>query len=867
MSSRRSRKTNSSVARQDAALKTPMTPVKEAAPPRVNPNLVAGILVALFFAFALFIRAYLPYHQVFTNVGIKFTSNDSYFFMRLVDNIIRNFPHHTNIDPYLQYPAYGAVGVDFFVWLLTVPAWIIGLGSPSQHTIDVIDAWLPAVMGALTVFPVYFIGKELFNRWAGVLSAALIAMLPGEFLGRSILGFTDNHVAETLFTAVAMLFLVLAVKTASQRQLNFSHIMQRDWAVIKRPLIYSLLAGFSLGVYIFTWLGALLFVFMAFLFFVIQFIVDHLKRKSTDYLCFVGVVFFFVALVMAKMVSSSMLYIASMFIATLAMVVLSGISRWMAHKKMMTGLYPLSLVGLAAVAIGFLFLADRPLFESMLGAFVIFSPAGAQLTTIEMQRLISPIYGNPFAIAYGNFPGLLSPDPVNQVLNFRNFISFIFSGFSLSLISSAILIYLIIRKGTAEKGLLVVWSLVILAATLGQRRFGYYLAINVALLTGYLSWLALRSVGRRYSEVILLGLWLIVIICLAIDRLGPYVVVNIALLAGYILWRIFQLAGSDASHRRARARKADSAITLKYAMTTMAVLVVFQAIFAPIFLFPAFKDSPTIGVASTAPYAPTDGWVSSLNWLKDNSPEPLGNPDVYYQVQQQPATGANYTYPASVYSVVAWWDYGYWITRIAHRIPVANPSQDAQAIKKVASFFTTGDEKAASALRDEMASKYFVLDHETTLSKFWAIITWAGRRPTEFFDSYLVQQQGQTTPNQVTLYYPAYYNSMAVRLFNFDAKAVTPDNVIVIAYQERNFSGNVYKVVSDVKQYPTYQEAEAFVSGNQSGNYRIVGVSPMKSPVPLEALANYRLVHGSETTISLQDVGDVPQVKVFEYAK
>src|SRR3990172_4189663 len=146
-----------------------------------RPRLIIPIGLVLLFAVSLFIRTFLPYDQVFTQVGIKYTSNDSYFFMRLVDNILANFPNHTGADPYLIYPTYsGRVEANFFIWLLTVPAWIIGLGSPSQHTLDVIAVFLPAVMGALTVIPVYFIGKELFGRWAGVLAAALIAILPGE---------------------------------------------------------------------------------------------------------------------------------------------------------------------------------------------------------------------------------------------------------------------------------------------------------------------------------------------------------------------------------------------------------------------------------------------------------------------------------------------------------------------------------------------------------------------------------------------------------------------------------------------------------------------------------------------------------------
>ncbi|MDP2931377.1 MAG: STT3 domain-containing protein, partial [Chloroflexota bacterium] len=157
-----------------------------------SPKFVAGVFVALFFATALCFRVLLPYPAVFGSDWIKYTGIDPYYNMRLVDNLLQNFPHHMSIDPYHIFPgATGEISIRFFVWLLAGVTWLIGLGSPSPHTIDVVGVYFPAVLGALAVIPVYFIGKTLVNRWAGVLGAGLIAIMPGEFLGRSILGFTD----------------------------------------------------------------------------------------------------------------------------------------------------------------------------------------------------------------------------------------------------------------------------------------------------------------------------------------------------------------------------------------------------------------------------------------------------------------------------------------------------------------------------------------------------------------------------------------------------------------------------------------------------------------------------------------------------
>ena len=69
------------------------------------PKLTSVILVALFFGIALYLRAYLPYDKVFSGDWIKFTSVDAYFHMRLVDNLVHNFPYHMAIDPTASTPA------------------------------------------------------------------------------------------------------------------------------------------------------------------------------------------------------------------------------------------------------------------------------------------------------------------------------------------------------------------------------------------------------------------------------------------------------------------------------------------------------------------------------------------------------------------------------------------------------------------------------------------------------------------------------------------------------------------------------------------------------------------------------------------
>jgi hypothetical protein len=91
---------------------------------------------------------------------------------------------------------------------------------------------------------------------------------------------------------------------------------------------------------------------------------------------------------------------------------------------------------------------------------------------------------------------------------------------------------------------------------------------------------------------------------------------------------------------------------------------------------------------------------------------------------------------------------------------------------------------------------------------------------------------------------------------------------MVIGYEERqDEAGNVFKLVTEANQYASYEEANEFISGQETGNYRIISSDPMVSCVPLEELDNYELVHASEQGLQLTSGNLTPQVKIFQYTQ
>jgi len=761
---------------------------------KIPPIAIVGIILAALFGLSLYIRITLPYDQIFVGDWVWFRETDAYFYIRNIENLVHNFPHFNPFDPYILYPGGGGGLVrPFFPWFIAGIIRLVSVGAPTLHTMETIAAYMPTILGTLTLIPVYFIGKELFNRWVGVIAAALVVILPGEFLHRSLLGFTDHHVAEVLFSTVTILFLIMAIKRAREREISFGHLLSRDWSTITKPLVYILLAGIFLGIYLLTWQGGLMFIFVIFAYLVIQFIVDHLRHKSSDYLCIIGTPLFLIAFLMLipvlGMSGLDSIYRVSLPIAIVVPIVLSIVSRFMAGKALKPICYPLTLLGLLGISLVALNAINPSLFQSILEKFSIFTPGGAMLTVLEVQPLTAQI-------AWGNFT----------------------TSFFISFISFAMLIYLVIKEKSTDKTLFLVWSLIMLMAVLGQRRFGYYYAVNAALLTGYFSWKMLDIAGLRKLLT------------------KPKEVVE----------TVRKFKKREKKTREKTRPKTFMQPRGAWVMVIVVGVVIFFAVF-----FPNISHVERLG--SQPNYIMNEGWYSSCQWLKDNSPEPFDNSDCYYELY---SPRSEFKYPETAYGVMSWWDYGYFIMQIGHRIPNANPGQAGAA--RAGQFFTAQNESSGNEYADRSGLEYVMIDYAMATGKFYAMVEWADGSVADFYEIYYVPQEsgGQWIP----LYYPAYYKSTVARLYNFDCQAVVPTESTVISYsEEEDPQGTSYKLITDAQYFTTYEEAEAYIASQTSGNYRIVSINPFISPVPLEALDSYERIHSSGDTTSSTTV------KIFKY--
>ncbi len=778
---------------------------------------IYNVLLVAIVALAFYIRVVLPWDSIFVGDMIRIAADDAVFHMRLVENTVHNFPHRIFFDPFTHFPYGNHLHFGpLFTWVVAIIAFVVeaiigGGGIPTRHTIELVGAFLPAVGGALIVLAAYFVAKEIFDdRRVGLLSALILAVMPGQFLSRTLLGFADHHVLEILFSTLTILFFMIAVKRAEG--LRFEHVLNKDWNVLKTPLIYSALAGLMLGFYLLSWPGAPMFAFIIVVYAVVQCVANHMRNRSSDGLCIVGVTAFVFPIVMVAQIvlegvgQYGRMHILSFILGILVFLVLSIIPKAMERQNISRSHYPFVLIGIGTVGLGGMYFFSPDLFGSLFGAFRIFMPAYGALTIAEVQPMF--FRGGQFTLAPAWF----------------NFTTTLYIG----LIAMVMLGYRVMREWRASETLLLIWSIAMLLATISQNRFAYYFAVNLAILSGYF--------GIKLLEF---GGW------------GE-------------LYENFKRKVSDSSDI--------TRFVPKYVKLGHVLVVILVAL---LLIHPNLTI--TAQSARHGPGVDMD-WYSALVWMRHNTPDPGVD---YYGIYEAPPPGERFPYPEKAYSVMSWWDYGHIITYYARRIPVANPFQagigginpDGTIRPGASTFLAATDLSIASMVLDDLDTRYIISSIAMPTGKFWAIATWAEGDTSRFFGAYFIKEMTErgmelrpVMPNNPILFYPDFYRTMVVRLHLFEGEAYTPvDTTWVISYDKRDdiIIGQTINVITDSRLFTTYEEAAAFIDANPE--YKIVGISPFESPVPLEELEDFRLVHESPTTAVSIGERDIRRVVIFEY--
>ena len=763
-------------------------------------------------AFMLWVR--LQSYENFTRGGeVFFSGNDAWYHFRQVQYTVQNWPKTMPYDPWTYFPFGTSVGQfgTLYDQLVATAALIVGLGDPSHQLVAKTLLVAPAVFGALVAVPTYFIGKRLGGRPGGLFGVVVLALLPGTFLRRGLVGFADHNIAEPLFQSFAVLAMMVALTVAEREKPVWELVADRDVDSLRRPIGFAVLAGVATALYLWTWPPGVLLVGIFGVFYLLKLSADYVRGVSPDHLALVGTV--------SMAVTGLLLLVPlgtldpsptkfSILQPLLAFGVAAGCAfmAWLARewddRDLTTWGYPATIGGILLAITGFVYLAFNSLFDLIRNNVVrvIGFSTGARTRTIgEAQPFLSraqPQYG------------ISGFDVVVQEYGLMLFTAGL---------AALWMIWTTFRTDDhrAENLLVLVWTAFIIAAAFTQIRFNYYLAVPVAVLNAYL-------IGRVISTA----------------NLGDW-----------------------SSYKDVEGYQVVAVIFVILIVTP--VLVVPASIGTTGYSsFDETNTAVTVG-QHTGPGAITK-WDGSLDWLANQTPKEgdYGNANnaermKYFGTYHQ--NNSDFSYPEGAYGVMSWWDYGHWITVEGERIPNANPFQEGA--KTAAKYLLAPSEQRANNIiqtlgENQEDTRYVMVDWKMVepSSKFGA--------PTVFhegvdqYDFYRLLYQGidSNNPRLATrVKSQRYYESQMVRLYLYHGSAVEP-RPIVVDY-DRIGGANPNKFIktpsapnaSVVRRFDTMKQARQFV--RQDGSAQIGGIGPFPSE-RIPALNHYRLVKQSESSAS-----------------
>lgn len=256
-------------------------------------------------------------------------------------------------------------------------------------------------------------------------------------------------------------------------------------------------------------------------------------------------------------------------------------------------------------------------------------------------------------------------------------------------------------------------------------------------------------------------------------------------------------------------------------------------------------------------------WADAMQWLRDKTPEPFSSPDYYYARVAAPIERASYT-------IMNWWDQGYWIVQAAHRVPVSNPTQGGAPAS--AGFLTADNESTAIERLSAQRAKYVIVDWELPFrdgrdgaleGRFQSVADWAGE-PTSRYYAQCFTRRTEVDPWQpIWIYREPYYQTMLYRLMVLGGQASHPtSSTWVVHIQQRvDSSGRNFCDVTERTPYTQPEEAK-MIAALRGPGFEAVGLSPWQPAFPAPAVEHFRLA------AEFRDPGQRPSesamIKIFE---
>lgn len=773
-------------------------------------NLIILALIIIFAYFAFWMRM-IPSDGLVSTAGVDLLGNDPWYNLRQIELMLENSLNYPWFDPMTYYP----YGTDNF-WgpLFPMIASILCIlaGASTRPEIMYVSSCVPPLMGAAMVPVVYFVAERIYNWKAGLISAFIMFFIGGQYYYRSLFGFVDHHIAEVLFSTLFCLVYIAYLVYVHKNPVDF-----KDRESLKIPAIFALGAGiaYTLGVYVMPTMA--LFALIIAIFTGVMFILNSHRNISSEYLVLGNTITFLVAIAGmlllglhhtgTSMARYSIGHIYAYIALIIATIILYAIRQALKEKSWIH--YFGFVIAFGAAAVVFLALVIPDFYNTFIAGLTGFFGHSAHLTTIQEA--------NNWSLA-----GAWKSFNVGILLMVLGLFASVFR-------------YIIEKKDTFI--FITVWSLLIIYSTTIQIRYEYYLAVNIALLTGIFTACTL-SYGRTEIERIILGL-------------KPET----------------ETLPKESGKKKGKGKekKANKNIPPKKNVDSkklipLAAAVILIGTFTYISLPVGINTSEAMKYSGMTP-----DWTETLKWMGENTPDPGID---YYKIYKR----EEYTNPAESYGIMSWWDYGHWITFIAKRAPNANPFQEGvSGPEGAAAYFIQQNEEDSNVILDNLNTRYVITDAEMDDMKFWAMSTWydSDVQQAPYMKQFLNINEDNSY-DVIKFFTQDYYRTMISKLHNFDGSMIDPAQVVYVEYVDGTPYGSPYPILSTA-ELVSPEEAEAKIESFNTANRdtgKEAAILSWNVLIPngkVPALRHYRLIHESPKNIFSGNNKDLRYVKVFEY--
>ena len=253
------------------------------------------ILIGSAFIVALIVRILwnvLPAMNALGTGGWDLTGgSDPWYMKRAIDYVIAEQAHFI-FDADRAYPI-GDINPrpPLYTWSLALGGMLLSpiLGISAENAVWWSVAALPAIYGALIVFPVGGMAREVFGKGAGVLAAWLIALMPGH-VSHTTFALADHDSFVLLFATIGFYYYIQSMKNVNDDRIlpnstwNPRYMVEgfrSVWDNQRLATSYAILSGVSFAIVALAWKGFVYAPSILFVFYMIQILLNLFRRRDS----------------------------------------------------------------------------------------------------------------------------------------------------------------------------------------------------------------------------------------------------------------------------------------------------------------------------------------------------------------------------------------------------------------------------------------------------------------------------------------------------------------------------------------------------------------------------------------------------------